>query len=209
MKTLMEKQEILPIFAINRLRMSTDGRGVRTLIGSYGCPLRCQYCLNPHSWSDSTKPKLYTPEALFDEVKIDNLYFQATEGGLTFGGGEPLLHSSFIKQFSKLCPETWSLYVETSLNVPLENVVEVAGVFDHFFVDIKSMDPEIYHAYTGGKLFLALDNLKWLLENIGAERITVRIPIIPEYADAESQKQSIEMIKALGVGKIDAFRYKV
>ena len=205
----MEKQETIPIFAINRLKMSTDGHGVRTLIGAYGCPLRCKYCLNPHSWSESIKPQIYTPESLFDEVKIDNLYFQATAGGLTFGGGEPLLHSSFIKQFSKLCPKSWSLYAETSLNVPLENVIEVADVFEHFVVDIKSMDSTIYHSYTGGDLSLALDNLKWLLSRIGSDRITVRIPIIPNHADEASQKQSIEMLRELGLQKINAFRYKV
>ena len=205
----MERQETIPIFAINRLKMSTDGHGVRTLIGAYGCPLRCKYCINPHSWSDSIKPRIYTPEALFDEVKIDNLYFQATVGGLTFGGGEPLLHSSFIKQFAQLCPKSWSLYAETSLSVPLENVVEVVDVFEHFVVDIKSMDPELYHAYTGGELSLALDNLKWLLDHIGPDRITVRVPIIPNYADAASQKQSIKVLQKLGIKKINAFRYKI
>lgn len=204
----MGKQETIPIFAINRLRMSTDGHGVRTLIGTYGCSLRCKYCLNPHSWSDSAKPRIYTPESLLDEVKIDNLYFQATEGGLTFGGGEPLLHSAFIKRFSELCPRSWSLYAETSLSVPLENVVEVADVFEHFFVDIKSMDPKIYHAYTGGELSPALNRLKWLLEHIGADRITVRIPQIPDYADGASQKQSVEKIRALGIQTIDTFRYR-
>ena len=205
---VMEKQETIPIFAINRLKMSTDGHGVRTLIGAYGCPLRCKYCLNPHSWSNSIQPRIYTPESLFDEVKIDNLYFQATEGGLTFGGGEPLLHSSFIKRFSQLCPESWSLYAETSLNGPFENVAEVADIFEHFVVDIKSMDPEIYHAYTGGDLAPALDNLKWLLEHIGSDRITVRIPIIPGYTDETSQKQSVDQLRALGFQKINTFRYR-
>ena len=208
MKSAMVKLETIPIFAINRLKMSTDGHGVRTLIGTYGCSLRCKYCINPHSWSDSIKPRIYTPESLFDEVKIDNLYFQATEGGLTFGGGEPLLHSAFIKHFSRLCPKSWSLYAETSLSVPLENVVEVVDVFEHFVVDIKSMDPELYHAYTGGELSLAMDNLKWLLDHIGPDRITVRVPIIPNYADAASQKQSIKVLQKLGIKKINAFRYK-
>ena len=36
----------LPIIGIRRLRMGSDGTGIRTLIGLYGCPLRCRYCLN-------------------------------------------------------------------------------------------------------------------------------------------------------------------
>ena len=120
-------------------------------------------------------PRLFTPEMLLDEVKIDSLYFQTTNGGLTFGGGEPLLYSHFIKEFAKICPDSWSLYVETSLYVPFENVDDVVHVFEHFVVDIKSMDSETYKAYTDGVLDISLNNLKWLLSQIGPENITVRV----------------------------------
>ena len=69
--------------------MTTDGIGVTTLVAAYGCLLRCQYCLNPHSWQQETNQCEYTPEKLLNEVKQDNLYFLATGGGITFGGGEP------------------------------------------------------------------------------------------------------------------------
>jgi pyruvate formate lyase activating enzyme len=198
----------LPTFAMDRLRMSTDGHGVRTLIGAYGCPLRCKYCLNPHSWSDMVMPRLFTPEMLLDEVKIDSLYFQTTNGGLTFGGGEPLLYSHFIKEFAKICPDSWSLYVETSLYVPFENMYDVVHIFEHFIVDIKSMDSETYKVYTGGDLDVPLNNLKWLLSQIGPEHITVRVPIIYNYADATSQETSIQKLRDIGIKNIDAFRYK-
>ena len=120
-------------------------------------------------------PRLFTPEMLLDEVKIDSLYFQTTNGGLTFGGGEPLLYSHFIKEFAKIRPDSWSLYVETSLYVPFENVDDVVHVFEHFVVDIKSMDSETYKAYTDGVLDIPLNNLKWLLSQIGPENITVRV----------------------------------
>lgn len=36
-----------PIMGVERLRINSDGDGVTTLVGFYGCPLRCRYCLNP------------------------------------------------------------------------------------------------------------------------------------------------------------------
>ena len=87
------------ILSISRLRTYTDGDGISTLIGCVGCPLRCAYCLNPHSWDQSVKSQDLTMDELYDRVKIDNLYFLSTGGGLVFGGGEPLIYSKFIRKF--------------------------------------------------------------------------------------------------------------
>ena len=77
--------------------LTTDGEGVTTLAAFWGCPLRCQYCLNPHSLREGTKCEELTPSQLYDKVKIDNLYFLATNGGVTFGGGEPLLQVPVVR----------------------------------------------------------------------------------------------------------------
>lgn len=46
-----------------------------------GCPLRCAYCFNPFTWDGSVEPKKYSIDELYEEVKLDNLYFLATGGG--------------------------------------------------------------------------------------------------------------------------------
>ncbi len=198
----------LPVIGITRLRMDTDGPGVRTLIGTYGCPLRCRYCLNPHSWQEEGKFRRYTPEKLYETVAIDNLYFQTTGGGVTIGGGEPLLHMDAIGAFAALCPDSWNLWTETSLNVPREQVEKASRVFDHFLVDIKTLDPEIYRAYTGGELSRALENLRFLRDRVGQERITVRLPVIPGYVDPDFRDRNAEALRALGFSKIDTFSYR-
>ena len=98
-------EPIMPVFAIERHRLLTDGIGVTTLVGAYGCPLRCKYCINPHAWNPDTlnRTPLLTPSALSDKVKIDELYFLSTGGGVTFGGGESLLHANFIRAFREVC----------------------------------------------------------------------------------------------------------
>ena len=188
--------------------MATDGTGIRTLIGTYGCPLRCKYCLNPQSWDGRSKPSLYTPTQLYEKVRIDSLYFQTTNGGITIGGGEPLLYMPAIKSFASLCPDTWSLWTETALNVDQELVESASKVFDHFVVDIKTLDAEIYKEYTGRDLKQSLDNLLYLQSVVGSDRITVRIPLIPGYTDVASQEKSTKELVSLGFTNLDTFTYR-
>lgn len=72
------------ISKISRLRINSEGDGVSMLIGCMGCPLRCAYCFNPFTWDGSLEPKKYSIDELYEEVKLDNLYFLATGGGLSF-----------------------------------------------------------------------------------------------------------------------------
>lgn len=199
----------IPVIGITRLRMDTDGPGVRTLIGTYGCPLRCRYCLNPHSWQENRQVRAYTPEELYKKAAVDSLYFQATGGGITIGGGEPLMHMPAIGEFAALCPDSWNLWTETSLNVPRQAVEAAAGVFHHFLVDIKTTDPDIYRAYTGGELANALENLLYLKDAVGQENITVRLPRIPGFAEGEQQEVSANWLRDRGFEGLDLFTYRI
>ena len=194
------------VFGIGRHRLTTDGEGVTTLVAFNGCPLRCKYCLNKASWEEENG-RLYTPEQLFEEVKIDQLYFLATHGGVTFGGGEPLLQVAFIKAFRELCGSQWQIVAETSLNVPFENVETLDSVLDGYIVDIKDMNPEIYKAYTGKDNTLVLSNLEWLLKSGDPNRIMVRVPHIPEFNTDEDVKRSKEQLATMGIKNIDEFQY--
>lgn len=196
------------ILAIDRHRFEIDGAGVRTLVILSDCPLRCKYCINPKTWNGLGKGKTYTPEQLLDIVSVDSIYFQATKGGITFGGGEPLLHPDFIAEFVDIAPSSWNYVVETSLSVPFENIQKVADKIERFIVDIKSMDEDIYRAYTDGDLALAKDNLISLIKLIGKDRITVRVPLIPDYADEKSQEETAKAVQALGISDIDMFTYR-
>ena len=151
----------------------------------------------------------YTPETLFEEVKIDQLYFLATRGGVTFGGGEPLLQKDFIKEFRTLCGPQWQIVVETSLHVPFETVQEMHTVLDGYIVDVKDMNPAIYQAYTGKDNALVTSNLEWLLQHGDPNRIMVRVPHIPEFNTDEDVARSLEQLKTMGVKNFDEFQYVI
>ncbi len=195
-----------PLIAVSRLRMEIDGEGVTTLIAGAGCPLACQYCINKDVLKKA--PNMVTAQELYDKVKVDDLYFRATDGGVTFGGGESLLHAEFIREFRKLCQNRWRIYAETSLNVPTESILIAADCIDGFIVDIKDVNPEIYRSYTGKDNAQVLKNLEILIPLVGQERILVRLPLIPEFNTPDDQKRSIAALKTLGLTRLDVFTYR-
>lgn len=188
--------------------MATDGTGVTALVAAQGCPLDCRYCINQPSKTFGCEKNL-TPAELYDRVKKDGLYYSATGGGVTFGGGEPLLHAGFIAAFRRIIPAEWHIYAETSLCVPEECVRAAARCVDRFFVDIKDTDPSVYRAYTGGDVNVALDNLRLLLSLSGSDRITVRLPLIPGYNSEENRKRSAELLSEIGITDFDFFDYVI
>jgi len=205
--TVIEHSAVFPTAAISRLRMATDGEGITTLVCAWGCPLRCKYCLNKFTWDENTKVRRYTPQELYDKVRLDSLYFEATGGGVTFGGGEPLLHADFFPAFRALCGTGWKLYAETSLCVPEEKIRTAALVLDGFIVDIKDTDPAVYRSYTGREGSTALDNLRLLITLTDPAKIRVRLPLIPGYNTEENRNSSEAILRKLGITDIDKFDY--
>ena len=176
---------LLPVYALCRHRIDHDGGGVVTLVGVSGCPLNCRWCLNPEARDGAAAARLYTPEALY-------------------GGGEPLMHADFLRAFIRLVNGRWRVRAETSLHVPPENAVLP---LDEYIVDIKDMNPVIYHAYTGGNAALARENLAAVLRAGSADRVLARVPLIPDYNTEGDVQKSVEALRAMGVTRVDPFRY--
>ena len=205
----MQSEITAPLIAINRHRLTTDGEGVTTLVGFHGCPLHCQYCLNAQCLQADGVWCRLTPGELYSEVEIDDLYFVATGGGICFGGGEPLLRSDFIKAFAEIMNPEWKLTVETSLNVPLENVKAIASLVQMWYVDIKDMNPDIYKAYGCKENKQVISNLQWLAANGYADKVIIRLPLIPEYNTDEDRQQSQQQLEEMGFTNFDKFNYIV
>ncbi|ETS97865.1 MAG: radical SAM protein [Prevotella sp.] len=205
----MQSEITAPFIAINRHRLTTDGEGVTTLVGFHGCPLHCEYCLNAQCLQADGVWCRLTPGELYSEVEIDDLYFVATGGGICFGGGEPLLRSDFIKAFAEIMNPEWKLTIETSLNVPLENVKAIASLVQMWYVDIKDMNPDIYKAYGCKENKQVVSNLQWLAANGYADKVIIRLPLIPEYNTDEDRQRSQQQLEEMGFTNFDKFNYIV
>ena len=196
------------IAAVSRHRIVVDGEGVTSLVAFMACPLRCRYCLNPQTLVPDGPHRVLTPEELYAEVRRDELYFLASGGGVTFGGGEPLLRPDFIRTFRSLCGPDWKLNAETSLNVPEDNVRELMPVIDHWYIDVKDMDQGIYLSYTGRDNGRVRNNLQVLAGAGLAGRCTIRLPHIPGFNGDADRDRSIKELEAMGFDIFDRFEYK-
>lgn len=197
-----------PVFAISRHRLSTDGEGVTTLVAFHGCPLSCRYCINNQCLESDATTMSLTVEELIDELMIDNLYFVATGGGVTFGGGEPLLRHEFIRAFCEKCPKEWNINIETSLNVPLHYLQSIVSFVSKFYIDIKDMNADIYEQYTGKSNLQVIDNLNWLAAQPEMQdRVVVRLPMIHGYNTEDDIENSKRQLETMDFHHFDCFKY--
>lgn len=197
------------LIGIRRLRLGTDGQGVTMLVGFWGCPLRCKYCLNPQCMNRNAKVVNISPKELYDIARKDEFYYVATKGGVTFGGGEPLLYSNFIKEVLLCGANKWHTSVETSLNVPTENLSSLKDYVDEYIVDIKDMDSAIYKAYTGKDNSLVIKNIEYMCQENLHGKLRIKVPLIPEYNDIESVKKSQQKLYELGITNVKFLKYRI
>ena len=196
------------VLMIDRLRMGTDGDGVTTLVGFYGCPLHCKYCINDQCHAlDSNS--LMTSIDLYNRVKIDQLYFKATGGGLTLGGGEPLLNAEFIEEVLNFGAKDWHTTIETSLNVPIEKWKCLIDYVDEYIVDVKDMNPAIYKSYTGSNNDIVIKNLKELQRQNLSNKVLIRLPSIYNFNDNDDIQRSRKELEEIGFTRFNEFKYKV
>lgn len=179
------------IMGISRLRTGTDGKGITTLVTFYKCPLKCRYCINDKCHNDPIVKTEYTANELLDLLMIDDIYFRMSGGGITFGGGEPLLQTKFIERFLHVAPKEWKIRIETSLNVPWKAIEPLVPFVDQWIVDIKDMNDEIYKNYTGISSERMRNNVKKIIQMVPKECIYLRFPNIPGYNTPEDVKKSL------------------
>jgi len=204
----MERTNFAPIMGIDRLRMGTDGNGITTLVTFYGCPLKCKFCINPQCHRSLHNITYSRPSDVYTIVTTDELYYLATGGGVTFGGGEPLLYSDFIIDVLALGADKWNVTIETSLNVPYKQVSALLPYVEEMIVDIKDINPHIYQSYTQSENDNVVENLKLLATNWCVKKVLLRIPLIKGYNTNSDIENSKKFLTILGYSNFDVFEYK-
>lgn len=187
-----------------------DGPGIRTVIFLQGCALRCQYCQNPDTWSLTSKAaEFYTVDEIMKVVRRGQPYFQASGGGITLSGGEPLLQAEFMTAVFSACRrEHIPTAFDSSLYVPSSSVKKVLPVTDLVLADIKQMHPEKSRSLTGSPhQGLNFDNLR--LINAYPVPVWIRYVVIPGYTDDPDDVSALAgfVARLSSVERIDLLPY--
>lgn len=168
-----------------------DGPGVRFVVFTQGCNLRCGCCHNPDTWEKSGGTQ-YDAIELAERAIRYREYFGET-GGVTVSGGEPLLQAAFVKQFFAACHERdLNTCLDTSGSILSDEVKALLSVTDRVLLDIKYPTDEQYRAFVGCGIDVPLAFLDYLDEQGIAT--TLRQVIIPTLNDHE---QNLTFLKEL------------
>ena len=129
-------------------------------------------------------------EQLLGEILQDKEFFENTDGGVTFSGGECMLPPEFLGVILRKCKESGiHTAVDTAGNVPWSSFERILPDTDLFLYDVKCFDDARHRDCTGVGNRLILENLGKLLE-LG-QNVLIRIPVIPGINDRVEEMEAI------------------
>ena len=157
-----------------------DGPGVRFVVFTQGCNLRCGCCHNPDTW-DIKEGKDITAAEIVEKAKRYREYF-GDKGGITVSGGEPLLWAEFVREVFELCHrEGINTCLDTSGSIMNDKVKSLLEVTDRVLLDVKYTEDELYRTHVGCPMSAPLTFLDYLEEK--GIPTTLRQVIIPTLND--------------------------
>jgi len=163
---------------------TVDGPGIRYVLFTQGCSLRCQYCHNPDTWNMNSKDaKDMSVEELLKDILKYKSYMKSSGGGITATGGDPLAQKEFILSLFEACKkENIHTALDTSGFVDIDDTtIKLLDSTDLVLLDIKSYNKDTFKKITGRELDKTLAFAEYLKEkNI---ETWIRFVLVPELSD--------------------------
>ncbi|WP_407445055.1 pyruvate formate-lyase-activating protein [Fibrobacter sp.] len=198
---------------------SVDGPGIRFVVFTQGCPMRCKFCHNPETWDFKGKdiggvePFDISPEDLLQKALRYKPYW-GKDGGITVSGGEPLAQLDFMIEFFE-CAKNAGVHtcIDTSgvsfrhADAAFEKFERLMRVTDLLLVDIKHIDEAAHKELTGHGNENILDFFRYLDEI--KKPIWIRHVLVPGISDNdEALARTRDFIRTLGnVERVEVLPY--
>ena len=189
-----------------------DGPGVRFIAFLSGCPMRCNYCHNPDTWTVNSGTPTTADELLKKAMRYKNYW--GKDGGITVSGGEPLLQIDFLIEFlSKAKEHNIHTAIDTSGQpftkdgVFFEKFNELMKYTDLVLLDLKHIDNEEHLKITQQSNKNILEMAQYLSEI--NKPVWIRHVLVPEYTDNDVHLSKLnEFIKTLNnVQRVEVLPY--
>ena len=144
---------------------------------------------------------------LSSEVVKDITYFETSNGGVTLGGGEPLLQSDFCKSFLVVLKESAiHTAVDTCGLVSRKALDMILPYTDLLLYDLKEINPQKHERFTGSDNHNILQNLLYIRRCMASDgnpgELWIRTPIIP---GATASEENVKGIGQFLADNLDGF----
>jgi pyruvate formate lyase activating enzyme len=151
--------------------------------------------------------QLWNLDDLYSEIVKDKTYFDESNGGVTLGGGEPLLQSEFCRSLLVLIKESAiHTAVDTCGLVSRKSLDRILPYTDLLLYDLKEINPQKHELFTGNDNHNILENLGYICKSMQAEgkpdELWIRTPVIP---GATASEKNIRGIGQFMADNLDGF----
>jgi pyruvate formate lyase activating enzyme len=119
----------------------------------------------------------YSLDYLMGEIEKETVFMDQSGGGVTFCGGEPLMHADTLFELLCRCRRLGiHRAVDTTLYASAATVARIMEETDLFLVDLKLMDSGKHRYYCGVPNERILSNLRTVAE--AGKAFVIRIPLV-------------------------------
>ncbi|WHZ01344.1 pyruvate formate-lyase-activating protein [Neobacillus sp. YX16] len=192
---------------------TVDGPGIRYVVFTQGCLLRCQFCHNADTWEIGSGKQMIISE-IMDDLMSYLPFIQSSGGGITVSGGEPLLQIPFLTELFKECKKKG---IHTTIDSSggcfshsklfIEQLEELLNYTDLILLDLKHINRKKHIQLTGMANDHILEFAKFLSDR--KVPVWVRHVLVPTVSDYPEDLQKLgEFIGTLeNVQKIEILPY--
>ena len=201
---------------------SVDGPGVRFIIFTQGCRLRCRFCHIPDTWNmQNGEVRRESPQDLIAQALRYRSYW-GKNGGITVSGGEPLLQMDFLLElFHEAKKHGIHMAIDTAgqpftREEPFySKFLQLMELTDLVLLDIKHIQLENHRHLTGLPNENILDMAREL-DRLG-KPVWIRHVLVPGWTDDEASLRklaafiqtlhNVERIEVLPYHTMGAYKY--
>ena len=201
---------------------TVDGPGIRYIVFTQGCLLRCQYCHNADTWELGTG-KLMTVDEIVQDLESYRPFMEASGGGITVSGGEPLVQMPFVTELFKACKAKG---IHTTIDSSggnfserpeyLSQLDELLKYTDLILLDLKHINRDQHKRLTGKyndhilkfARLLSEKNIPIWIRHVLVPGVTDFDEYLDELGDFIGTLNNVEKVEVLPYHKLGVYKWE-